>query len=122
MIHRLLASYIRPKRGILSGPPEPPPLKVPLAAEPRYPSPLDLPPTDHQKSEGQQSLDIDATMAESTVAFGKTMCLNDLDGGGITPPPFAASVRIPADLAKAIDEDLKPSSGVLEDPERVPMV
>ena len=69
------------------------------------------------ESDGQQSQDLDASMAENTIAFGATMCLHDLDEGALTPPPCAASVPIPADLAKAIDQELKASSGVLDDPE-----
>ena len=56
-------------------------------------------------------------MVDSTVEFGDTMCLHDLDEGAVTPPPCAASLTISADLAKAIDEELKSASGVIEDPE-----
>ena len=44
------------------------------------------------------------------------MCLNDLDGGAVTPPPCSASVPIPAELAKAIEQELKNSSGAIEEP------
>ena len=45
------------------------------------------------------------------------MCLDDLAGrvGAVTAPPCAASVPIPAELAKAIEEELKDSSGVISD-------
>ena len=43
------------------------------------------------------------------------MCLHDLDEGTVTPPPCAASVPIPPDLAKAIDKELKASYELLED-------
>uniref|UniRef100_M4BVA1 RxLR effector candidate protein n=1 Tax=Hyaloperonospora arabidopsidis (strain Emoy2) TaxID=559515 RepID=M4BVA1_HYAAE len=41
---------------------------------------------------------------------------NDLGGGALTSPPCSASVPIPAELAKAIEEELKASSGVIEEP------
>ena len=56
-------------------------------------------------------------MAEITVALGATMCLQDLDEGSATPPPCAAGVPFPADLAKAIEEEFKASFEVLDDPE-----
>ena len=71
----------------------------------------------HQDLEGQQAHDLDVTMADSTVAFGNIMCLNDLSGGAVTPPPCTASVPIPSYLAKAIEEDVKASSGVTGDHE-----
>ena len=37
-----------------------------------------------------------------------------MDEGVVNPPPCAASVPIPADLAKAIEEELKASSGVID--------
>ena len=110
MIQRLLTSYILRKQGITCGHPEPPPRTVPFAADPHSPVPSELPPTCLQGSKGQQSKDLDVSMAESTVAFGDTMCLHDLDKGTVTPPPCAVSVPIPA-------EQIKTSSGVLEDPE-----
>ena len=55
-------------------------------------------------------------LEESTVTFGHTMYINDLDGGAVTPPPCAASVPLPVDLSKAIEEELKASSGILADP------
>uniref|UniRef100_M4C200 Uncharacterized protein n=1 Tax=Hyaloperonospora arabidopsidis (strain Emoy2) TaxID=559515 RepID=M4C200_HYAAE len=116
MIQRLLASYIYRKRGIASGTAKQPPRTVPTAAEPRDPCPSDLPPPSSQESDGSQPQVLDVTMAERTVTFGNTMCLNDLDGGAITPPPCSASVPIPAELAKAIVEELKVSSGVIEEP------
>ena len=64
------------------------------------------------ESDGQQSQDLDVSMAESTIEFEFTMCPHDLDEGVVTPPPCAASVPIPADLVKAIEEELKASSGV----------
>ena len=118
MIQRLLTSYIRRKRGVTNRPPEPSPRTVPFATEPRSPSPSDLPQTGFQGSKGHQSHDFDVSMAESRVAFGTTMCLHDLDEGALTPPSCAASVPIPADLAKAIEEELKASSRVLGDSEQ----
>lgn len=115
MIQRLLASYICCTRGITSEPTKPPPSTELTAAELRDPVPLDVSPTDPLKLDGQQSQDLDVTMAESTVTFGNTMCLNDLDGGAVTSPPCAASVPIPVKLAKSIEEELKGSSGVIED-------
>ena len=100
MIQCLLASNIRSKRGITGGPSEPPPRTVPLAAHPHSPGPSDLLPTFLKESDGQQSQDLDVSRAESTVAFGATMCLHDLDEGTVTPPPCAASVPIPAKLSK----------------------
>ena len=37
-----------------------------------------------------------------------------MDEGVVNPPPCAASVPIPADLAKATEEELKASSGVID--------
>ena len=120
MIQRLLASYLRRKWGITGKLPEPPPRPVPFAADHHPPGPSDLRSTCTQASNGLQSQDQNVSMAESTVAFGDTMCLHDLDEGAVTPPPGAASVPIPAYLAKVIDEELKASSGVLEDLETGP--
>ena len=117
MIQRLLASYVRRKRGVPSETIDKTLGTVPTAKEPRDPGPPDLPPMCPPESNRQRPQDLDVTMAESTVTFGNTMCLNDLNGGAVTPPPCAASVPIPADLAKAIDQELKASSGVLDDPE-----
>ena len=114
MIQRLLASYVRRKRGVPSETIDKPLGTVPTAKEPRDPGPPDLPPMCPPESDRQRPQDLDVTMAESTVTFGNTMCLNDLNGGAVTPPPCAASVPIPADLAKAIEEELKASSGVID--------
>ena len=56
------------------------------------------------------------TMEESTVTFGNIMCLNEMNGGAVTPPSCAASVPIPSNLAKAIAEELKASSVVIKEP------
>ena len=81
MIQRLLVSYIRRKRVAPSEPIDPPPSTVPTATEPCDSGPPNLPPAYPQESDGQHSHDLDVTMAESTVTFGNTMCLNDLNGG-----------------------------------------
>ena len=52
---------------------------------------------------------LDVTMAESTLAFGGTMCLDDLGGGAVTHPQCATSIPIPAELAKAIPEGIEHS-------------
>ena len=57
------------------------------------------------------SHDFDVTMADSTFTFGNTMRMDDLGGGAVTPPSCAASVPIPEDLAKDIEDELKASSG-----------
>uniref|UniRef100_A0AAV1U7U0 Uncharacterized protein n=1 Tax=Peronospora matthiolae TaxID=2874970 RepID=A0AAV1U7U0_9STRA len=114
MIQRLSASYVRRKRGVPSEPIDKPLGTVPTAKEPRDPGPPDLPPMCPPESDGKLPQDLDVTMAESTVTFGNTMCLNDLNGGAVTPPIFAASVPVPADLAKAIEEELKASSKVID--------
>ena len=49
--------------------------------------------------------------------FGDTMCLHDPDDEFTNPALYAASVPIPADLAKAIKVELKTSYVVLEDHE-----
>ena len=56
-------------------------------------------------------------MADSTFTFGNTMRMDDLGGGAVTPPPCAASVPLPAELAQAIEDELKPSSGNIAGPE-----
>ena len=45
------------------------------------------------------------------------MYMDDLGGGAVTPPPCAASVPLPAELAQAIEDELKPSSGNIAGPE-----
>ena len=46
-------------------------------------------------------------MAESTLAFGDTMRLDDLGSGAVTPPQCATSIPIPAKLTKAIAEEIE---------------
>ena len=48
-------------------------------------------------------------MAESTLAFGDTMRLDDLGGGAVTRPQCATSIPIPAELAKDIAEEIEQS-------------
>ena len=55
-------------------------------------------------------------MAEITVRFGITMYLDGINGGAVTTPPCLARVPIQAELSKAIEEVLKASSGVIEEP------
>ena len=43
------------------------------------------------------------------------MRMDDLGGGDVTPPSCAASVPIPEELAKAIEDELKASSGTIAD-------
>ena len=52
---------------------------------------------------------LDVTMAESTLVFGDTMRLYGLGGGAVTPPQCATSIPIPAEMAKAIAEEIKQS-------------
>ena len=52
---------------------------------------------------------LDVTMAESNLAFGDTMRLDDLRGGVVTPPQCATSIPIPAELANAIAEEIEQS-------------
>ena len=61
------------------------------------------------------SHDFDVTMADSTFTFGNTMRMDDLGGGGVTPTSCAASVPIPEELAKDIEDELKASSGTIAD-------
>ncbi|CAH0488122.1 unnamed protein product [Peronospora farinosa] len=54
-------------------------------------------------------------MANSTFEFGNTMRMDDLGGGAVTPPPCAARVPIPVEIAKALEDELKASSGSISD-------
>ena len=51
-------------------------------------------------------------VADRHVAFGHTMILYDLGGDLVTPPPCAASVPLPAELSKGIEDDIYRSSGI----------
>ena len=55
-------------------------------------------------------------MAETTVTFENTMRMGDLDGDSVSFPPCAASVPIPMELSKGIEEELKTSAGQLSYP------
>ena len=46
-------------------------------------------------------------MAENTLAFGDTIRLDNLGGGSVTPPQCATSIPIPAELAKAVSEEIE---------------
>ena len=59
--------------------------------------------------------DFDVTMADSTVAFGYTMRMNDLGGEDFTRLSCAAIVPIPEELAITIEDELKASSGTITD-------
>ena len=59
--------------------------------------------------------DINVNMVDSTLTLGDTMRMDDLDGEAVTPFPCAASASITMDLAKAIEAELKASSGIIAD-------
>ena len=84
---------------------------------PRDSAPPDIRSTGSPDSETLDSHDLDVTMADSTFTFGNTMHMDDLGGGDVTPPPCAASVPLPAQLAQAIEEEMKASSGNTTEPE-----
>lgn len=113
-IERLLSSYARRKRSAPEASTAPYPGPGKAKVEPSSPTPADMPSTDHKNSNGHPAHNLDVTMAESTVTFENTMCINDLDGGAVAPPPCVSSVLISAELAKAIEEDLKVSSGIID--------
>ena len=112
-IQRLLSSYVRRKRAMPSVTSKAAPGAVPPATE----TPVSAPSTKPQDPDTMTSHDFDVTMADSTFTFGNTMRMDDLGGGDVTPPSCAASVPIPEELAKAIEDELKASSGTIADPD-----
>uniref|UniRef100_M4BV95 Uncharacterized protein n=1 Tax=Hyaloperonospora arabidopsidis (strain Emoy2) TaxID=559515 RepID=M4BV95_HYAAE len=110
MIQGFLSSYVRRKRGIPSVPSKAVPCAVLSEARPQDSAPPDLRTPGSPESETLDSHDLDVTMADSTLTFGNTMRMDDLGGGAVSPPPCAASVPLPAELAQAIEEDPKASS------------
>ena len=60
------------------------------------------------------SHDFDVTMADSTFTFGNTMRMDDLGGGGVTPTSCAASVPIPEELFKAIEDELNATGAIAD--------
>ncbi|CAI5702019.1 unnamed protein product [Peronospora effusa] len=98
----MLSSYIRRKRGMPSVPTKAAPeAALPGAALPDM-APLEITSTFSQDPDHLDSHDLDVNMADSTLELGNTMLMDDLVEGTVTPPPCAASVPIPAELAKAL--------------------
>ncbi|TDH65706.1 hypothetical protein CCR75_002986 [Bremia lactucae] len=97
-IAHLLSSHVRQERGIPRAAPAPPPASKPAEVGPPDQIRVDMPPPRTPIAVGQPSRYLDVTMAESTVTFGNTMRMGDLDGGSVTPPACAASVHIPEEL------------------------
>ena len=115
-IQRLFASYIRRKRAIPSVTSALPHDTVSMGAVPHVSAPSNLPPTCSRITDGQHPRDLDVTMAESTTTFSNTICVDDLVGGDVTPPPCSASVPIPANLAKAMRKNSKPRQEIYLNP------
>ena len=105
----LAAPFIRRESGIPSTASEPPSDSLPDSTVPR---------TFPQDSDGQHTPDLDVTMAGSTVTLGNTMYINDLAGGAVTLPPFAASVSLLTEIDKTIVEELKTLYGIIADPDQ----
>ena len=76
-IERLLASYVRHKRGIPRATSATPPPSRPAEMGQSDPIQADMPHSRNLTSDGQSSRDLDVTMAESTVTFGNTMRMGE---------------------------------------------
>ena len=72
-----------------------------------------MPPTCTFDSDLVNTQSLDLTMAASSATLGHTMRLDDLGPGAVTPALCAASVPIPAELAKAIADELTILSGIV---------
>ena len=93
------------------------PCAVPPKAGPQDSALPDIRPTGSPDSETLEFHDLDVTMAESTFTFGNTVHMDDLGEGAVTPPPCAAIVTLTAELAQAIEDELRASSGNIAEPE-----
>ena len=88
---------------------------APGAVPPATETPVSAPLSSAQDPDIMTSHDFDITMADITFSFENTMKMDDRGEGAVTLPSCTASVSIPEELDKAIEDELKASSGTISD-------
>ena len=114
-IQRLLSFYVRRKRTMPSVTSKAAPRAVPPATKTPASTPSAKTLSSAQDPDTMTSHNFDVTTADNTFTFVNTMRMDDRGGGNVTPPSCAASVPILEELAKAIEDELKASSGTIAD-------